>query len=86
MLGCACSSENAHGKATRDKHHAAKVVITFTAPSPNSVLVVPSQCKHARLIRIVWSTLDHVDNAMIKKREQLTTATGVSRINWAIAK
>jgi hypothetical protein len=42
MLGRACSSKNARGKATRDKHHAAKVVLMFTAPSPNRELVVSS--------------------------------------------
>ncbi len=84
MLGCACSSNNAHGKATRDKRHAAKVVPTFTAPSPNRELVIPSQCECTCLIGIAPSMLNHVDNAMIKKREQLPA--GVSGIYWTIAK
>jgi hypothetical protein len=84
MLEHAHSSKNVHGKAMRDKHHAAKVVLLFTAPSPNRVSVVSSQRKCACLIEIASSTLDFVNNRMIKKREQLTA--GERRIYWAIAK
>jgi hypothetical protein len=72
------------GKATRDKCTAAKVPLTFTAPSPNREPVVPSQRASARLLGIAPSLLDCVDNQMIQKRQQLTA--GESGIYWAIAK
>ncbi len=83
MLGRACSSKNAHGKATRD-HHAAKVVLTSTAPSPNRDPVIPSQRTRACLLGIAPSLLDHVDDTMIQKRQQLIA--GESGIYWAIPK
>jgi hypothetical protein len=82
--GCSCSSKNGCGIATRDKCHATKVVLTCTAPLPNRVPVIPSQCKCACLLGIVPATLNHVNHVMIKKRQQLIA--GERGIYWAIAK
>ena len=66
-VGTACSSENAHGKAMRDKHHAVKMVLTFTAPSPNRVPVAPCQRNRDPLIAIALLTRDPVNSTVIKR-------------------
>jgi hypothetical protein len=84
MLGRARSSENARGKTSREKRDATEEVLTFTAPSPNRSEDVPGRRKRARLLGIAPSTLDRVDNAMIKKRQQLRD--GERGVHWALAK
>jgi hypothetical protein len=88
MLGLACSNVNVWGKSKREKSDSTKVVISFSAPSPtqpstNRETVFPSQRDGAKLFRIPCSTLQHVDSAMITKRQQLTA--GERGIYWALA-
>jgi hypothetical protein len=63
--------------------------MSFSAPSPtppstNRETVVPSQRDCAKLFRIPRATLQHVDGAMITKRQQLMA--GERGIYWALPK
>ncbi len=84
MLGRACSDKKAQRKTEREKRNATKVVLTLSAPSPNRVTVGPNRCKRTHILGIAPSTLDCVNNAMIKKQQQLTV--GERGIYWALAK
>jgi hypothetical protein len=84
MLGRARSNEKAQGNTSREKQDAAEVVLTFTAPSPNRTINVPSRRQCACLLGIPRSTLDCLDGTMIKKRQQLTA--GERGVQWALSK
>jgi hypothetical protein len=84
MLGRARSSKNAQGKTSCEKRDAVKVVLTFTAPSPNRETDLPSQRDRARLLGIPRSTLQRVDSAVITKSQQLTASK--REIYWTLAK
>ncbi len=71
-------------KTTDEKRDAVEVMLTFSAPSPEKMTLVPSQCDCARVLGVPQSTLATREKALIKKRRQLST--GKKGIFWALAK
>ena len=59
-------------------------MLTFSAPSPEKMTLVPSQHDCARVLGVPQSTLATREKALIKKRRQLST--GKKGIFWALAK
>ncbi len=71
-------------KTTDEKRDAVKVMLTFSAPLPEKMTLVPSQHDCARVLGVPQSTLATREKALIKKRRQLFA--GKKGIFWALAK
>jgi hypothetical protein len=71
-------------KTTVEKRNALKVMLTFSAPSPKKMTLVPSQRDCACVLGVPQSTLATREKALIKKRRQLSS--GKIGIFWALAK
>ncbi len=71
-------------KTTDKKRNAVEVMLTFSAPLPEKMTLVPSQRDHARVLGMPQSTLATREKALIKKRRQLST--GKKGIFWVLAK
>ena len=84
MMDRARSGEKLRGNTHKQKHDAAKVMLTFTAPSPVRKAGDPSRRDRAHALGVPRSTLDHVDKQMIEKRKLLSA--GEMGIHWALAK
>ncbi len=76
--------ENLHSRTTGEKRDAAEVILIFSAPLPEKVKGVPSQRDCACVLGIPQSTLAKKEQALIKKRRQLST--GKAGIFWALSK
>ncbi len=72
------------GKTTDEKRDAIEVMLTFSAPLPEKMTLVPSQRDCARVLGVPQSTLAAREKALIKKRRQLSA--GKKGIFWALAK
>jgi hypothetical protein len=59
-------------KITDKKRNAVKVMLTFSAPLPLKMTLVPSQRDCARVLGLPQSTLATRKKALIKKRRQLS--------------
>ncbi len=70
--------------STDKKSNAIEVMLTFSAPLPEKMTLVPSQRDCARVLGVPQSTLATREKALIKKRRQLST--GKKGIFWALAK
>jgi hypothetical protein len=79
---CNCAFPQA--KTTDEKPDAIKVMLTFSAPSPEKMTLVPSQHDCARVLGVPQSTLATREKALIEKRRQLSA--GKKGIFWALAK
>ncbi len=75
-----------HRQKTADERtrDAIKVMLTFSAPSPEKMTLVPSQRDHARVLGVPQSTLATREKALIEKCWQLSA--GKKGIFWALAK
>jgi hypothetical protein len=71
-------------RTTEKKRNAVKVMLTFSAPSPEKVTGVPSQRDCARVLGMPQSILATREKAIIKKRWQLSA--GKKGIFWVLAK
>ena len=71
-------------KTTDKKRDAIEVMLTFSAPSPEKMTLVPSQRDCARVLGVPQSTLATREKALIEKRRQLSA--GKKGIFWALAK
>ncbi len=71
-------------KTTDEKRDAVEVMLTFSAPLPLKMTLVPSQRDCARVLGVPQSTLATREKALIKKRRQLSA--GKKGIFWALAK
>ncbi len=71
-------------KTTDEKRDAVKVMLTFSAPLPEKMTLVPSQRDCARVLGMPQSTLATREKALIEKRRQLSA--GKKGIFWALAK
>jgi hypothetical protein len=79
-----CNREYWHAKTTVKKCDATKVMLIFSAPSPEKVTSVPSQHDCARVLGMPQSTLVTRERAFIEKCQQLSA---IKRgIFWALAK
>ncbi len=84
MMERACNGESVCGKTSQEKHDAVKVVLTFSAPSPNKTADTPSMRDRACIMGVPFSMLQRVKKSVIKKRRQLTAAE--RGIYWALSK
>ncbi len=75
---------NRENLPSRTKDKKLKVILTFSAPLPEKVKGVPSQCDCARVLGIPQSTLATKEQALIEKCQQLST--GKAGIFWALSK
>jgi hypothetical protein len=57
-------------------------MLTFSTPSPDKMSDIPSMHQRAQVLGIPSSTLAHVDQLLIKKRQQLSS--GKRGIYWAL--
>jgi hypothetical protein len=58
--------------------------MTFTAPSPDKMVGIPSKCERVRIIEAPTTTLQCIQKHVIEKHRQLTA---VKRgVYWALAK
>jgi hypothetical protein len=71
-------------KTTDEEHDAVKVMLTFSAPLPEKMTLVPSQRDCARVLGVPQSTLATREKALIEKCWQLSA--GKKGIFWALAK
>jgi hypothetical protein len=78
------STQNTCGKATFEKRNAVEVVMTFTAPSPDKTVGIPSKHEHAHIIGVPRTTLQRIQKHVMEKGCQLTA--GESGVYWALAK
>jgi hypothetical protein len=78
------STQNTGSNATSEKRDAAEVVMTFTAPSPDKTVGIPSKRERACIIGVPRNTLQHVQKHVMEKRRQLTA--GERGVYWALAK
>ena len=83
MMERARSGTNLRGKREQEKHNAAEVMLTFTAPSPMRKAGNPSRHDCACALGVAASTLDCVDKHMIKKHRLLSA--GEMGVKWALA-
>ncbi len=78
------STQNTRGNATFEKRDAAEAVMTFTAPSPDKTVGIPSMRERARIIGVPRTTLQRIQKHVMEKRRQLTA--GERGVYWALAK
>jgi hypothetical protein len=78
-----CNRAFLRAKTTDEKRNAVEVMLTFSAPLPEKMTLVPSQHDHARVLGMPQSTLATRGKALIEKRRQLST--GKKGIFWALA-
>jgi hypothetical protein len=71
-------------KTTDKKRNAVEVTLTFSAPLPETMTLVPSQRDCARVLGVPQSTLATREKALIEKRRQLSASK--KGIFWALAK
>jgi hypothetical protein len=71
-------------KTTDKKRNAVKVMLTFSAPLPEKMTLVPSQRDCAHVLGVPQSTLATREKALIEKHRQLSA--GKKGIFWALAK
>ena len=67
-----CNRAFPQAKTTDEKRNAFKVMLTFSAPLPEKMTLVPSQRDCARVLGMPQSTLATREKALIKKRRQLS--------------
>jgi hypothetical protein len=79
-----CNWAFPQAKTTDEKRDAVKVMLTFSAPLPEKMTLVPSQRDCARVLSVPQSTLATREKALIKKCRQLSA--GKKGIFWALAK
>ncbi len=79
-----CNWAFLQAKTTDKKRDAVKVMLTFSAPLPEKMTLVPSQRDCAPVLGVPQSTLATREKALIKKRWQLSA--GKKGIFWALAK
>jgi hypothetical protein len=84
MMEHALNGKSVCGKTSQEKRDTVKVVLTFSAPSPNKTADTPSMHDHACIMGVPFSMLQHVEKSVIKKQRQLTAA--VRGICWAPSK
>ncbi len=78
------TTQNMRGNSTNKKRDSAKVMLTFSAPSPNSKSdAVPSIRARASILGVPFSTLQRVEKNVIEKRRKLTD--GEFGVYWAVA-
>jgi hypothetical protein len=65
-------TENKRGNTTADQRNAAEAVFTFTAPSPDKMVGIPSERERARVMGVPRTTLQRIHKKGTKKRRQLT--------------
>jgi hypothetical protein len=58
-------------KTTDEKRNAIEVMLTFSAPLPEMMTLVPSKRDCARVLGVPQSTLATREKALIEKRRQL---------------
>ena len=83
-MKCNRAAQKLHKNVTPNKRLAAKVVLTFSAPSPDKVCCVSSQHCRAQVLGMPHGALSRVDRILIKKRRQLIV--GKKGVYWALAK
>jgi hypothetical protein len=79
-----CNWAFLQAKTTDEKRDAVKVMLTFSAPSPEKMTFVPSQRDRAHVLGVPQSTLATREKALIEKRRQLSA--GKKGIFWELAK
>jgi hypothetical protein len=84
MMERACNGESVCGKPSREKRDTVKVVLTFSAPSPNKTADTPSMRDRACIMGVPCSTLQRVEQTVIEKQRQRTAAE--RGIYWALSK
>jgi len=83
MMSCNQTMQNMHGNSTNKKRDAAKVMLTFSAPLPNSKSnAVPSICAWALILGMPFSTLQRAEKNVIEKHCKLTDSK--FGVYWAI--
>ncbi len=80
----ACNGDAVYDKTSQEKHDAVKVVLTFSAPSPNKTADAPSMHDRTRIMGVLSSMLHCVKKSVIKKQRQLMAAE--RGIYWALLK
>ncbi len=80
----ACNGDAVCGKTSQEKHDAVKVVLTFSAPSPNKTADAPSMRDRARIMGVPYSRIQCVKKSVIEKQCQLMAAE--RGINWVLSK
>jgi len=65
-------TENKRGNTTADQRNAAEAVFTFTAPSLDKMVGIPSKREHARVMGVPRTTLQRIHKKGTKKCCQLT--------------
>ncbi len=78
-----CNQAFPRAKTTDEKRDAIEVMLTFSAPLPEKMSLVPSQRDHARVLGVPQSTLATREKALIEKCQQLSTSE--KGIFWALA-
>jgi hypothetical protein len=78
------ASQKLRANVSSDKCLAAKMMLTFSAPSPDKVHGKPSHWCPAQVLGVPQKTLSRLDRILIKKRRQLTA--NKKGIYWALAK
>ncbi len=83
-MSCNQTTQNMRGNSTNKKRNATKVMLTFSAPLPNSKSnAVPSIHAQASILGMPFSTLQRIEKNVIKKHRKLTD--GKFGVYWAIA-
>jgi hypothetical protein len=80
------STSKLRENSTAERRDAVERILTFSAPSPQKMTVVPmpSRRERARCLGVPSLTLARVDASLIKKRQQLTA--GEKGVHWALSK
>jgi hypothetical protein len=78
------STQNTRDNATYEKRDAAEVMMTFTAPSPDKTVGIPSEGERTCIIGVPRTTLQRIQKHVMEKRRQLTA--GERGVYWALAK
>ncbi len=84
MMECARNGESVSVNTLQEKRDTVEVVLTFSAPSPKKTADTPSMRDRARIMGVPYSTLQCVENSVIKKQRQLTAAE--RGLYWALSK
>ena len=79
-----CNRTFPHAKTADEKRNAVKVMLTFSAPLPEKMTLVPSQRECAHVLGVPQSTLATREKTLIEKHWQLSA--GKKGVFWALAK